>query len=131
MRSGNIRRLLATTGITLATLVGGALTAQATDRALPWDQLADTTASAVDLHGFLLSGGTRTTIDVPGATETVVIGINDRGRLAGHTLDIPALTGSGFVFDRGVFTVTNVPGAQVTGFNKVNNRGQIVGSYTG
>ena len=34
-------------------------------------------------HGFLLSGGTYTTITAPGATTTVASGINNGGQIVG------------------------------------------------
>lgn len=39
------------------------------------------------LHGFLLSGGVFTTIDVPGATETLALGINSSGDIVGGYQD--------------------------------------------
>jgi hypothetical protein len=38
-------------------------------------------------HGFLVSGGTFTTIDVPGSLATLVTGINDKGELVGLWFD--------------------------------------------
>jgi uncharacterized membrane protein len=35
------------------------------------------------IHGFLLSEGSFTTIDVPGATHTVALEINARGQIVG------------------------------------------------
>jgi hypothetical protein len=43
-------------------------------------------------HGFLLSDGSYTTIDVPGATFTYLDSINNVGQLVGHYID-----GSGMV----------------------------------
>lgn len=39
------------------------------------------------LHGVLLSGGTYTTIDFPGATETLALGINSSGDIVGGYQD--------------------------------------------
>lgn len=39
------------------------------------------------LHGFLLSGGAFTTIDFPGATETLALGINSSGDIVGGYQD--------------------------------------------
>ena len=36
------------------------------------------------VHGYLLSGGSFTTIDPPGATFTEAIGINPRGQIVGN-----------------------------------------------
>jgi uncharacterized membrane protein len=38
-------------------------------------------------HGFLASGGSFTTIDVPGATQTCAYGINDLGHIVGSFTD--------------------------------------------
>jgi uncharacterized membrane protein len=38
-------------------------------------------------HGFLMSGGGFTTIDVPGATDTCAFGINAPGRIVGSYVD--------------------------------------------
>jgi hypothetical protein len=38
-------------------------------------------------HGFLLSYGVYTTIDVPGAVDTFAEGINNLGQIAGYYVD--------------------------------------------
>jgi len=38
-------------------------------------------------HGFLLSDGTYTTIDVPGASQTIANGINNEGYIVGYYID--------------------------------------------
>jgi uncharacterized membrane protein len=38
-------------------------------------------------HGFLLTGGTYTSIDDPLATNTFAVGINDAGQVAGNYID--------------------------------------------
>ena len=42
-------------------------------------------------HGFVLSSGKFTTIDVPGSLATVVVGINNKGELAGYWYDVNAI----------------------------------------
>ena len=66
---------------------------------------------------------TFTTIDVPGATGTVALGINNRGQIVGE------IGSHGFLLDRGTFTTIDVPGATFTGAFGINDRGQIVGDY--
>ena len=44
-------------------------------------------ASFGSLHGFLLSGGGFTALDVPGAAGTVAVGINDHGDIVGAYTD--------------------------------------------
>lgn len=39
------------------------------------------------IHGYMLSGGDLTTIDVPGATATAAVGINARREIVGYSFD--------------------------------------------
>jgi probable HAF family extracellular repeat protein len=48
------------------------------------------------LHGFVLSDGTYTALDVPGAVETIAYGVNDVGQIVGRYTDA-AGTVHGFV----------------------------------
>jgi probable HAF family extracellular repeat protein len=80
------------------------------------------------LRGFLLEDGVFTRIDVPGATETLPQGINDRGQIVGAYADAEG-TIHGFLLDKGVLTTIDVPGALNTGANDINERGQIVGFF--
>ena len=65
-------------------------------------------------HGFLVSGGTVTTIDYPDASEvsTILEGINDEGTIAGYWEDTGTII-HGFTYDvaDGLFTSINVPHA--------------------
>jgi hypothetical protein len=47
-------------------------------------------------HGFLDTGGSLTTIDVPGATQTEAFGINDSGQIVGFYIDTNQV-GHGFL----------------------------------
>jgi len=86
-------------------------------------------------HGYLLSDGTFTTIDFPGAYFTQAFGINDAGRIVGSTA-FPGIGGdSGYMLADGVFRLivnpaATSPGDPVTVAFGINNRGQIVGYYT-
>src|SRR5437016_11675916 len=79
-------------------------------------------------HGFFLSGGTFTEYDVPGALETVVLGINDPGDFTGGFDD-----GSGifqaFVSHGGTITSFSVPGAASTFAYEINNSKQLAVGY--
>src|SRR6516162_3181733 len=80
-------------------------------------------------HGFLLSGGTYTTIDEPLATGgTSAQGINDVGQIVG--VYINASGRHGFLLNGGTYTTLNDPlatgGTFAQGFNDM---GQIVGQY--
>src|SRR5205823_14636081 len=65
-------------------------------------------------HGFLLSGGTYTTIDYPGGYNFLA-GINDLGMIVG-SVQFNNGGGFGFLYDvqTGVFTEVNYPGASTT-----------------
>jgi uncharacterized membrane protein len=85
-------------------------------------------------HGFLRTpSGTLTTFDVPGATNTLPTGINDRGEMVGEYL---TNTGPhGFLRQPdGSITTFDVSGTGVTPANQtmpngINFSGQITGCY--
>jgi probable HAF family extracellular repeat protein len=79
-------------------------------------------------HGFLLSRGIFSTIDVPEATFTEAFKINSRGDIVG-TYDSADARRHGFLFSRGSFTTIDVPGATLTAAFGINPRGDIVGRY--
>src|SRR5262249_51122426 len=79
-------------------------------------------------HGFLLSGGSYSTLDVPGADFTVALGIDTAGQIVGSYLDA-GLTSHGFLLNRGSYSTLDVPGSTGTSAAGLNAAGQIVGSY--
>jgi uncharacterized membrane protein len=85
-----------------------------------------------DIHGFVLSDGVYTTLDVPGATLTIGQGISNPGEIAGQYNDASG-NGHGFVLSGGVYTTVDVPGANEfqggTAVYSVNPQGHIVGTY--
>jgi uncharacterized membrane protein len=84
------------------------------------------------VHGFLWDDGDFATIDVPGATATVVLGINNRGQMVGSYIDADGAY-HGFLRARhgAITTLPEAPGADPTMGGtqpaSVNERGQIVG----
>jgi uncharacterized membrane protein len=90
----------------------------------------DANATSSTGHGFLLSGGIYTTLDVPGTpvpgtlSYTTPRGINDAGEIAGYYA-----LGSyhGFRLSNGIYTPIDAPGAVNTLVHGINNAGQIVG----
>ena len=80
-------------------------------------------------HGFLLSGGTYTTIDYPGAAGTQLNGLNDKGQIVGVTSSSPFV---GFLYDLATqtFTTISYPRAAATTPFSINNAGTIAGYYT-
>jgi uncharacterized membrane protein len=76
-----------------------------------------------------VEAGTFTTIDFPGATATVLFGINDEGMAVGRYMHGSQTHG----FARsatGQLTAIDFPGASFTVAGALNNRGDIVGWYS-
>ena len=106
------------------------------DLTIPWDITDTGTVGGYFLdsngiwHGFLRDRrGKLTQIDVPGATETRIFGLNNRGDLVGGYVD--ATGRHGFVFRNGEFITLDYPGATDTRALDVNNQGIVVGTYDG
>ena len=79
---------------------------------------------SIGAHGYLLSKGTFTTINVPGASTTHCLGVNDSGEIVFYTD-----TGHGYLLSEGKFTAIDPPGSVYTLTAGINNRGDIVGFY--
>ena len=76
--------------------------------------------------------GAFTTVDYPGAPETLLTEINERGRIVGAYSEDPGginVAPRNFVLNRGAYTPIEPPGASLTVIDDVNNRGEIVGLY--
>lgn len=72
---------------------------------------------------------TYTTIDYPGATSTMIYGINNAGTMVGVYYINDATMNHGFQYRNGVFTEIDVPGASETVAAGINNNDEIVGQY--
>jgi uncharacterized membrane protein len=105
-------------------IVGNYIGCQSEDAESEFFQLPCT---YVQLHGFLLRGGTYTNIDPPRSISTLVGGINNSGEIVGSYAEA-VFKGHGFLFKSGVYTIVDFPGASSTGIGGVNDKGQIVGS---
>jgi hypothetical protein len=71
---------------------------------------------------------TLTTIDVPGAMNTSVLGINSAGDMVGYWYNGTGATSTGFLLSGGNFTFFNYPGGDATlGFG-INDSGLISGT---
>jgi probable HAF family extracellular repeat protein len=80
-------------------------------------------------HGFTEEGGAYTTVDVPGAANTLLLGINSRGAIVG-TWGNAAGTYQGFLMtSAGTLVNVNYPGAEQTGIGGINDRGDLCGYY--
>jgi uncharacterized membrane protein len=78
-------------------------------------------------HGFVDTGGSFNTIDVPGASSTAAYGINNSGQIVGWFRD--SLGDHVFLDTGGSFNTINAPGAINTYAYGINDSGQIVGSF--
>jgi len=78
-------------------------------------------------HGFEYANGKYSTIDFPGASETVATGISDTGDVVGWY----QLAGSdhGFLRHAGTFTTIDYPAASSTMLAGINKAGTIVGNH--
>ena len=68
-----------------------------------------------------------TTIDFPGATQTIAFGIDSSGDIVGSY--VQASLRHGFVLSRGTFTTIDVFGAASTALTGSNPEGDLVGGY--
>jgi hypothetical protein len=71
---------------------------------------------------------TFTTIAVPGAMGTVVLGINTAGEMVGYYYNVGSDGGTGFLYSGGNFTFINYPGADLTEAVGINDSGLISGT---
>ena len=76
---------------------------------------------------LVLAQGTYTQIDVPGATSTVLQGIDTAGDIVGYYYDAGGLQ-HGFILSGGSYTTIDYPGAANTVLFNINDKSQIVGS---
>jgi len=84
-------------------------------------------------HGFLLNSGGLTTLDFPGASDTIAFGINELGTVVGlwDILDSDGnlIAEHGFIWKNGVFSEVDFPGAADTSVMGINAAGDLVGSW--
>ena len=84
-------------------------------------------------HGLLIDGGVFTVVDVPGALNTELNGINDALDIVGYysvlTNSWPGYRIRGFLKQGSVFTAIDFPGALFTAAMGINNLGQVIGYY--
>ena len=89
------------------------------------------TGLAFFAYGFLLSGGSYTRLDVPGARFTQAFGINDSGQVVGYYF-VSDQGLHGFLLSGGGYTSFDLPGASaIYGPFGINDSGQVVGWYYG
>jgi hypothetical protein len=95
------------------------------------DVVGDYTAGGGVVDGFIkLAGGAFRTIAVPGATQTIALGVNDSDTVVGTYIE--GTTIHGFIWRIGgkLTVMVDDPNADnVTIINGINNKGDIVGFY--
>jgi len=84
-------------------------------------------------HGFLLNDAGITTLDFPGASDTIAFGINESGTVAGYWDLLDAfgnlIAYHGFTWRSGIFSEVDFPGAIDTGVTGINAAGDLVGFW--
>jgi uncharacterized membrane protein len=80
-------------------------------------------------NGFLLGGGTYSTVNFPGGVGTHANGINNAGNIVGQYKDTSGGPHHGFLDGGGSFTTIDVAGASDTFASAINTSGDIVGAY--
>ena len=79
--------------------------------------------------GFICRGSICKIMDYPGASQTKLDGINDKGVMVGWYW-ASSCGGCAFAAKNGSFISFSFPGAAFTGATGINTSGQIVGQYT-
>jgi probable HAF family extracellular repeat protein len=79
-------------------------------------------------HAFTLVGGTYTSFDYPGGTDTAAFGINSAGDIVGVYNDASGVDHA-FLLSGGTYTSFDFPGAVLTVPYAINDSGAIVGLY--
>ena len=91
-------------------------------------EIVGTWYDATTSHGFLLSGGTYTSFDYPGAVQMEALDLNNSGEIVGDYVDASGIQ-HGFSRSGGSYASFDPPGSTATGGNGINDAGDIVGSY--
>jgi probable HAF family extracellular repeat protein len=79
-------------------------------------------------HGFILTNGVFTTIDVPGSVQSEARAVNSTGSIVGYYTDADGAT-HGYLLEAGTFSTIDAPSAVYTLALGVNDVGEIVGTY--
>ena len=105
----------------ISTTVGG----QATGINNNFEEVGFFTDTGGVEHGFVDNANTITNVDVPNATATQVLSVNDGGVLVGDFVDAGGVT-HGFIDDAGIFTTVTL-GTVTTFLQGINDFNQTVG----
>ena len=81
------------------------------------------------IHGFIDSGGSFSTVDPLGATETELLGLNDKGIADGFAVIGGVQHGILYNSLTKMFTILDPPGSTSTTLNGLNDAGDVVGFF--
>jgi hypothetical protein len=84
------------------------------------------------LHGQYqdANGALHFPIDAPGATATILFGVDNKNSVVGRYADSAGVTHGLFFVPPGTFITFDYPGATFTSLNGINQQGYICGRYT-
>lgn len=85
-------------------------------------------SQGINFAGFLLKNGSYTLIQVPGASSTFALGVN-QDTVVGYFDPAGSDTSTGFLLRNGQYSYLSVPGADKTFASGINQRGDVVGGY--
>jgi len=80
-------------------------------------------------HGFINEGEAFTIIDVPGADETQIYWINNKGDIGGEYYVNSTGIWHGFVLSHGRYTTVDYPGETFTWIQVISDSCQLAGCY--
>jgi hypothetical protein len=81
------------------------------------------------IHGFIDNGGSFSTVDPLGATETELLGLNDKGIADGFAVIGGVQHGILYNSLTKMFTILDPPGSTSTTLNGLNDAGDVVGFF--
>lgn len=87
------------------------------------------TDSSGVIHGFIDNGGSFSTVDPLGATETELLGLNDKGIADGFAVFDGVQHGILYNSLTKMFTILDPPGSTSTTLNGLNDAGDVVGFF--
>jgi hypothetical protein len=87
------------------------------------------TDSSGVIHGFIDNGGSFSTVDPLGATETELLGLNDKGIADGFAFIGGVQHGILYNSLTKMFTILDPPGSTSTTLNGLNDAGDVVGFF--
>jgi hypothetical protein len=87
------------------------------------------TDSSGVIHGFIDNGGSFSTVDPTGSTETQLLGLNDKGIADGFAIIGGVQHGILYNSLTKMFTILDPPGSTSTTLNGLNDAGDVVGFF--